>query len=322
MPKHQLDPPDHQTKRHRVLGMTRELQQVRTAQPHNPRRGGTRGYPVWFRERVLAASVQNNVQTVSTVHAVSRQTIYNWRTRLFPHQMGGNNDRTALVGYDMFLLVFVNLVYPEGGTEQYAAFIAANGGMVYMDKQINECLRELEYTRKRTSTEAYAAYSFRARLRAELFWSRPLPLGIVGIIRTRFIDVDKTGWELSGCGLHYGRAPLGVRSSILGHYVRTSRRINLFMAIEPGDPNLPPHVDGSAQNPRRWMFVTEENCNAQTFSILIDQICTDIEQNPVGPNDNQRVVMWDNLSVHNSPLVLQTLEGRPTRAQYQFEHLN
>ena len=38
------------------LGLSRELQQQRTDLPPDPSIGGTRGYPVWFRMRVLATS--------------------------------------------------------------------------------------------------------------------------------------------------------------------------------------------------------------------------------------------------------------------------
>ena len=322
MPKRQLDGANNRAKRRRELGMTREVQQLRTDQSLDPSRGGARGFPFWFRQRVLAAAMHSSVPFAADINLVSRSTIYNWRTRILPYRMGGNHDRTRLVGYDLFLLIFANFVYPEGLTEGYAAFIARNGGSVYFNQDIDVRLQELEFTRKRASTEAYAAYSFRSQLRAQLFWSQPPPLGVVGVRMIRFIDVDETGWELSGCGSSYGRAPLGVRSRKLGHYSKTSDRINLFMGIEPGDPNLPAHVDGSVENPRRWMFVTVENCNAQTCSVLIDQMCADIEQNPVGPHDHQRVVLWDNLTVHNSPLVIQTLEGRASRGQFEFLHLN
>ena len=127
--------------------------------------------------------------------------------------------------------------------------------------------------------------------RAEVFWTLPLPLGIVGIAVPRKIDTDETGWDLSGCGSHYGRTPVGVRARTLGHYVKSPDRVNLFMGIEPGDPNLPANVDGSIENPRRWIYITRDSCNAQIFSSFLDQMCTDIETHPAGPHDNHRVVM-------------------------------
>ena len=322
MPKRKVDAANYRAQRRSALGLVREEQQLRTDNAADPRFSGSCGYPVWFRYRVLNLAMQSSVSQASALFGVCIQTIYNWRDRILPYRMTGNHDRTILVGYDLFLLVLGNFVYPEATTDQLAAFIVLNGGDVYFEQDINTRLQELEFTRKRSSAEAYAAYSFRSRLRAELFWSRPPPLGIVGIVRVRFIDVDETGWELSGCGSHYGRAPIGVRSRRLGHYTKSSERINLFMGVEPGDPNLPAHVDGSVQNPRRWIFITRESCNAQTFSIFIDQMCDDIENNPAGAFDHQRVVLWDNLKVHNSPLVLHTMEGRPTRQQFNFSHQN
>ena len=84
------------------------------------------------------------------------------------------------------------------------------------------------------------------------------------------------------------------------------------MVIEPGNPNLPAQVDGSVKNRRRWFLITTSNCDQHTFANFIDQqYCQQVkvENNPT-PFDQHHVLMWDNLSTHTTPLVLQTLEGR------------
>ena len=100
------------------------------------------------------------------------------------------------------------------------------------------------------------------------------------------------------------------------------KKSQAHLGITSNNPHIPAHMDGSVENPRRWIFITRETCSAHTFSIFIDQICDAIEQNPLGGHDHERVVMWDNLRVHTSPLVLHTLEGRASRAQFDFTHLN
>ena len=94
----------------------------------------------------------------------------------------------------------------------------------------------------------------------------------------------------------------------------------MILTVEPGNPNIPAHVYGSIQNPRKWYLLTTENCNQIIFTNFVDEVLTDIEQHPVpGGFDTERYLMWDNLSVHGTGLVRQTVEMRPSRPQYRFE---
>jgi len=49
------------------LGLTRELQQERTDDPPHPGMGGANGYPVWYREKVLAHAQQHGIQAAVIV---------------------------------------------------------------------------------------------------------------------------------------------------------------------------------------------------------------------------------------------------------------
>ena len=51
----------------------------------------------------------------------------------------------------------------------------------------------------------------------------------------------------------------------------------------------------------------------------MEYVLSDIEENPVpGDFDNERYIMWDNLSSHLTGLVTSTVELRPSRPQYSF----
>jgi hypothetical protein len=87
--------------------------------------------------------------------------------------------------------VTVNYAYSDAPAYEYAAFIYKNRGGLYSEQDINMRLNALDVSRKRASVEAYDAFSDRNRLRAELFWSRPSPLGVVGVQRRQLIDIDE-----------------------------------------------------------------------------------------------------------------------------------
>ena len=93
--------------------------------------------------------------------------------------------------------------------------------------------------------------------------------------------------------------------------------INLLLAVEPGDPTLPNNVLGSVNHPRTWYKITDDNVNQYVYADFIDDICNDLEQNPL-PHDNERYFLWDNLALHGTAFVNFTLELRPTRNQFRF----
>ena len=92
----------------------------------------------------------------------------------------------------------------------------------------------------------------------------------------------------------------------------------MIIAVEPGDPNLPANVDGSVQNPRRWLMITVENVDQFVFGEFMEMLCTDLETNGTQNGlDMDRIFMWDNLSVHNTPYVTQLIQGRPTANRFR-----
>jgi hypothetical protein len=90
-------------------------------------------------------------------------------------------------------------------------------------------------------------------------------------------------------------------------------KVNVIAGIEAGNPNLPPGVEGSLQRPRRWIKITYENCDQFIFGQFCEEVCHDLEANPApGGVDNERILMWDGLGVHNTPFVTHIIDGRPS----------
>ena len=93
--------------------------------------------------------------------------------------------------------------------------------------------------------------------------------------------------------------------------------MNLLIAIEPGNPNIPNDQAGSIKNPRRWFRITKDNCDQHLFAEFVNEICTSFEQR-TKLGDHERYFMYDNLSAHLTPLVHSTLELRPTNNVFRF----
>ena len=172
-------------------------------------------------------------------------------------------------------------------------------------------LRELGLTRKVSSTEAKQASLPINLFKRDEFWTMPLPFEVNGCERRRLIDVDECGIELQRSNRKYGHSFSGVRVVKPGHYSRDTK-LTIILAVEAGDPALPPEVRGSTANPRRWLrILVKAGTTTLDFNDFLRFVCDDIADNhPVGMVGNQsRVFLWDNLTSHCSPIIHQTVEG-------------
>jgi hypothetical protein len=296
---------DDRARARRDLGLSRELQQERTSLS-DPARGGCRGYPVWFRMEELA-KWQAGEETRASVSSLVR-----WQDEhLNPYRMAGGSDRDNLIGWDQFLLVVFLFIYPEAQEDEIAMFIYENGeGNVYSRSVVSRRLREMKFTSKKASTEAYQAFTPRNLLREELFFTRGLPLGIFEVPRRTLVDFDECGVSLERTNRRNGHGMVGLRIRKPGHYTRDTKLTVLF-AMEPGNPMLPANQDGSLQRPRRWVWVRQAaGTDAVLFADFVDHVCTSIEDASAHTGDTERVLMWDNLASHLAPLVHHTVNGR------------
>ena len=175
----------------------------------DPGRGGARGYPILLRRRLMS-----DYQAGQPVPASMVRSIRRWlNERHIPYRMTGNKSRRGLCGIHLLLLVLHKMVWPQATYLECVAYIANNSpdGRIFTEWAVGDALRKLGFTHKVSSTTAYQAFTPRNVLRRNLFWTRPLPLGIHGVRRCRMNDVDEFGIHLNCANRKYGSSPSGLR---------------------------------------------------------------------------------------------------------------
>ena len=312
------DPANTRSRARSTRGYHREVAQRRTTHHPNPARGGTRGYPLWQRYRVLdTLTIYQDYQFAADRIGCSHSSVRRWEQRARPYRMAGGTPRHNLCGMDQMLLATILYIYPDAQADQICAFIIANGGATYTRQDITKRCAELRLTRKKSSHEAYRANTPTNIAKALWFVSLPPPLGVFNIRLDRLIDVDETGFYLSNVKTKYGRGHTTCRIRYPSHYTRSEPRINVIMAIEAGSQTVAPFVDGSIMFPRRWLFISQNNCDQYMFGDFINSILSSIENAPApGDVDDERCILWDNLSLHKTPYVTNKIFGRPTNNRF------
>ena len=228
------------------LGLARETQIYRTGHYPNPARGGTRGYPLWIRTKAInLIETHGSIPVAARIIGCSTSSLKRWRRRILPYRMNGNRQRQQLTGADQLLLSICLFIYPAATLDQIAIFIYGNGGDIYTRPQISDRCQELDLTRKRSSKESYDAFSIASQRSLAWFQTLPPPLGIQGVPIHSLIDIDETGFCLKSCTSNYGRGHRTCRVRVPSHYRRMESKINLILAVESGNHNIPPHLDGS-----------------------------------------------------------------------------
>lgn len=298
-------------------GMSRQLKRFRTNNNQHPKYGGSHGYPVWFRLDVLDHVYGHGIADAHRHYRVAKKSIRRWLQRLAPYHQLGNAERQIITGRDQILLGICLHIYPRAEDQEVAAFIYANGGNIYSHKDVSRRCKELKLSRKRASLESSNAYSERNVIRTRQFWTMGPRVGVNGVPRHKLIDIDEASFYLKKIEKRYGRAYSSCRVRDTANYKRGGRSINLLLAVEPGDPNLAPNILGSINHPRVWYKIVDGNVDQFVYAEFIDEICSDIEQNPL-PEDNERIFLWDNLALHGTAYVSYTLEMRPLRNQFRF----
>ena len=230
-----------------------------------------------------------------------------------PYRMTGGRQREQLTGGDQLLLSLCLFIYPDASTDEIAIFIHSSGGDIYTRPQISERCRELNLTRKRTSKESFDAFSPTSIRALNWFKTQEPPLGVFNVPLHRLLDIDKTGFYLKKCASNYGRGHRTCRVRCPAHYRRNESKINVILAIEAGNPNVPSHLDGSIQRPRKWLRMTIDNVDQFIFGGFVNEILHNIEQFPVrGGYDDEKIIIWDNLRAHKTPYVTTIIEDRPS----------
>ncbi len=173
-------------------GYSRILQVPRTELELNSSFGGSKGYPVYLRKVIVNYTSTCGQIAACKVFNVFASSIFRWTRNLIPKLQRGNKERAVLTGCDQLLLATAIFLNPTSDADEICAYIYNNGGGLYSHNQVYQRFKELRVVRKRVSIEVFAAFTPRNLLKARLFWQMPPPLGINGIHRRQFIDIDKT----------------------------------------------------------------------------------------------------------------------------------
>ena len=83
------------------------------------------------------------------------------------------------------------------------------------------------------------------------FWTEAPPIGISGVNVHTLVDVDDTGFYVKSVYTKYERGHTTSRVVTPTHHIRSDPKLNIILAIEPGDPILPTVVLGSTDRSMR-----------------------------------------------------------------------
>jgi hypothetical protein len=173
----------------------------------------------------------------------------------------------------------------------------------------------LENKKKASTGQAYQAFEPHNMLKVQWFWTQaPSALGVYGVPRRKFIDVDEFGIVLERTNLKFAWAVRFFRRKKPGHYTRNTK-LTVLLAIEPGNHILPANVTGSVELPRRWIrVIMSQGMTITVFNNFVDNIGCKINTTGLHLHgfdiDNHRILLWDNLISHLAPLITQTIYGR------------
>ena len=274
--------------------------------PH-PSKGGSRGYPVWYRRRIRV--MKEVGERIPKALLPSRSTVYRWKKRETPYAMTGNKKRRGMPGHHRFLLAVFKKVYPQASNGACAVYIACHSddNRVFTDNEITRALKDMNMTRKKASTTAYQAFTPRNLQLHYVFWNHAFPSGIRGVLRKDMLDIDECALEVKTANISYGHAVRGLRVRKIGNYGRGKSKITVILAVEPGDPDKPPHEEGSTDNPRLWYRVsTDAGTSTESYVDFLNHYLMDYFDD----NERRRTIMHDNLTSHKSDEVLDAIYRR------------
>ena len=103
-----MDPANIRAHARSARGLERELTQRRTQNPPHPRRGGTRGYPLWQRVKTIRAFNRTlDYDFAADIIGCHPISVRRWEERLMPHRMGDsktpNNGCRSTSTFDLHL---------------------------------------------------------------------------------------------------------------------------------------------------------------------------------------------------------------------------
>ena len=231
-----------------------------------------------------------------------------------PYNMNNGIARQQLTDRDQLLFGTCIYIYPDASSDEIFAFVHVNGGEIYSPQFISKRCEELGLSQKRLSKESYAAFSASFIHQFNWFIILPPPLGVSGIFVNKLIDINETLFYLQITTTKYGRSQITCRACYPVHYTRWAMKSNIILAMDTGSHIITANMDMSVHSSLRWIHITTNNCDQFVLGKLVNTLLSKIERHPTPYNiDNERVILWDNLSAHKIPYILNMTNDQPSR---------
>ena len=270
----------------------------------DPSRGGSEGYSVPHRLLLIELYQTGHAVPTSNIRSIQR-----WiKSGPMPMRKTGNKATTSMGGLHLFLLAMFKRIYPQATNAQCAVFIChySDDGRVFTDQEITQGLQKLDMTRKKGSTTAYQAFTPKNQYLHKCYWSMNYPGGGVNNVpRRRLGDADEMSFVIGDVSQSYGHAVKGCRLRKAGNYGRGKKKVTVIMMIEPGNPELESHKDGSIEKPRIWYRVSfDTGTSTESYkSFLKREFLKKIKK-----DEPSRVLLHDNLNSHKSPEIYDLMD--------------
>ena len=142
------------------------------------------------------------------------------------------------------MLTIFLYIYLNASTDEICAFIVANGGEVCSREDIVKKIPVIGFDPTEIANRGIHILHCHKYKKCVWFVSLPLPLGVSGIQAARLIDIGDTRFYLKNIVTTYGQGHLSCRVIYPVHYMHKEKKVNVILAVEPGDVELSPNVDG------------------------------------------------------------------------------
>jgi len=268
----------------------------------SPEKGGA-GYPLWFRDRVLAdlagrpgATATDRVTTTAEHWQVGEAQIWKWKKR---REDTGSAERAPKTGGRPrkikanleALLLLMMVAYPDSYDDEYAATLSSLSSVTITEADVRRVFERHNVTRKKIHKIA----SESDPELVQQFHASPLPDGHLGTALDDLIDVDESFLILVKAGRKYGRALRGKPATVVAKY-RKGLKLTIYLAI------------GRKGMVAYW--VCTQHATEQAFAEFIELF--------LFPKlDGHKVVMMDNLRSHKAQAVTDVFATSNHQALYR-----
>lgn len=256
------------------------------------------GYPLWYRENVVASAQQMTIRETAQLHGCSASTV-NRYNRLVENngsverqpRRGGQPHK--LLPEEVIALLWAVLNIPSLSLEELKTIVEAASNR---DIEVSVSLISRELDNIGMSRKQLQYFSMnRDEADRVAFWVNPpdhaVRPGIFGVPHGRIVDLDESGFKTSDASRVYGHSFVGVAAKARGRPPRD------------GAPSLTTlvAVDTNVGVVQHWNYVGGTT-NHRFFMFIVAFLLPAIRH--TGP----RVITMDNLTAHYFPQTIQAIQ--------------